>query len=953
MSTKISLIVLCITINCLGFSQTLSYVHYDIKDGLAGSTVYDLCQDNDGFLWLATNNGLSRFDGTNFKNFTVDDGLPDNEVLKVLADSEGRIWIGTFSKEICYYFNGKIYNGENDTLIKKIKLSNSIHSIMEDNSGNIIVNDQKNLIEISKKNQVIYLSDLPLLSRYKNSLAAFPDYFDGGLCVITKDTVFKYYQDRLRYFYKVPRKIDRTYVEAKLYTSGERIKINAPSPVIGFRSNRQYTVQYIGTINGAWEIDTVNFSFKGQFLKGKKISAIIEDSEKNVWFATFGEGVFKLSSKNIKTLIFDHDQGSSNTEVFSLENHQNYLLAGLGFGKAELVDKNSFDKNIKNVRTLSFLNKKYSSNRLFASKALASGVFILGFDSYLVKNTKNGSIYRDIYPVKSIAEMNDKYILVSTSLFVFKIRVRDLKIIDTLWRERSTKVFFNNNAYYIGTLKGLYKVNPDKSYTYFANIHPFLGRRINDIKASADGVLWVATNDKGIIAIKNDSLVALVNQTTGLSSNICKTLFIQNNELWAGTNRGVDRIDLCDLKRPFVKFSALDGLPSDNINAIYADHEKIWLGSPEGLTYFDTGEISNLSACNLKILGLSVSGRDMEIKRSYKFSYKNNNITFEYVGVSLKSGGDIVYHYKLTGFDKVWKDTKQTTLTYQSLPAGQYVLQLQAINKFGVKSELNEITFSISQPIWKTSWFYLFLLLSSILSTALIVNKRNKKIHAISEEKNKVERQFALLEQQALQAQMNPHFIFNCLNSLQQYILKNDKESANKYLSDFATLVRLTLDYSSKKTITIEEEVHYLKSYLEIEKTRFENKFEYHFNIETPFLVNDIEIPALLLQPYVENSIRHGIRNRKNGDGVIAISFSCRDNVLICTIRDNGVGRRKASELKTHQHIEYQSKGMSLTGKRIALLNKIYGKRLSVEVIDLKDANETDAGTEILVKMPI
>jgi hypothetical protein len=350
---------------------------------------------------------------------------------------------------------------------------------------------------------------------------------------------------------------------------------------------------------------------------------------------------------------------------------------------------------------------------------------------------------------------------------------------------------------------------------------------------------------------------------------------------------------------------------------------------------------------------VSVSDKQLTPGVSYNLSYKDNNISFEYAGISFKSGGDIIYHYKLNGLDKDWKETRLNTLSYQSLPGGNYELELFAINKFGIKSRIIHVGFFIGQPFWKTWWFFLGLLLFAIACTWWIVNRRNKKLRTEIEKQNKIEHQFMELEQKALQAQMNPHFIFNCLNSIQRYMLTDNKLAANEYLTGFASLIRQTLDNSEKKTITVAEEIFYLKKYLEMEKMRFEDDFIYSISGDPSMKVDFIEMPALLLQPYVENCLRHGIRYKENGVGRVEIYYSIKEGKLCWYIRDNGIGRKKAAELKSLQHIEYQSKGMSLTEKRVMLLNKIKNDKITIEVIDLMTSGDVPCGTEVVIKIPI
>ena len=201
------------------------------------------------------------------------------------------------------------------------------------------------------------------------------------------------------------------------------------------------------------------------------------------------------------------------------------------------------------------------------------------------------------------------------------------------------------------------------------------------------------------------------------------------------------------------------------------------------------------------------------------------------------------------------------------------------------------------------------------------------------------------LEQQALKAQMNPHFIFNCLTAVQHFVNREDLYSANMYLSNFAKLIRKTLDLSGEQYISLDKEVAYLKSYIGLEKMRFQDKFEYRVTVAPEIDEYGVQVPPMLLQPIIENAIRHGLRNMDTDTGLLRVDFVMDGDKLICTIDDNGVGMKKAAELKTTTHVEYQSKGMKLTMARIHAINMMSEKKITIEIVDKYDDNNEASGT--------
>jgi LytS/YehU family sensor histidine kinase len=278
---------------------------------------------------------------------------------------------------------------------------------------------------------------------------------------------------------------------------------------------------------------------------------------------------------------------------------------------------------------------------------------------------------------------------------------------------------------------------------------------------------------------------------------------------------------------------------------------------------------------------------------------------------------------------------------------------LEAINKFGIHSALLTLHFGVIAPFWETTWFYGLILTAFLSLTWLFVSLRIAHIRKREKEKEQLSQRMVEMEHTALQAQMNPHFIFNCLNSIQQYIFDQDIFAANKYISGFAKLIRATLQNSSKPFISLPDEISYLSGYLSLEKLRFKEKMDYSIEVDREVDDEAYIIPPMLVQPYVENSMRHGLRHKVEGKGFITIKFWKTGNRLFVTIEDNGIGRKKAGSFKTREHIEYQSKGMSLTADRIRMMNTKYNDSILIDIIDLEDATGKPMGTRVVMEFPL
>jgi two-component sensor histidine kinase len=925
---------------CTSYAQEYTFIHYDVKDGLAGSTVYDVCQDKDGFIWFATEAGISRFDGTHFKNFTTTDGLPETEIIKLFADSKGRIWMAPFKNNICYYYRGKIYNQENDLLLKKITLSSVITTIQESEEHTIALQTD-NDINIIEPDTVIKIFS----TRFElNHYFIRPSPFGKGFQININDSCFIVTGRSMK---PVPCSTvgGPLHFNESLHKVRTTLKITAEdfTPAID-------NLLFSNTYDGSWMVDTTTFDrYEDRFLKGKQISHALVDKEKNIWFATLGEGVYKLASREFKTFYFKKNITS---EIFSLEKIKDKIYAGTGFGRVYVWNGTTFDtlnSNKEFEKSISY----NSTNRVVCLKKIKDGNLIMGSDGLLVKNTPAGKIFTPrLYAIKSVDELENGLLVVGTAKRTMLVEPRHLVLQDVIWPYRATSVCYFNNSYYIGTVNGLYLVTKDKQVRFLGDSFPPLRQRISYFSKSPDGRLWIATYGAGVICMMKDKVINHITTGEGISSNICRTLFVQNNYLWVGTDKGLNKVNISQTPYPVTTYSTSDGLPSDIINALYVDGNTIYVGSPAGLTFFDETKVTNYSKCNLRILDISVGNKSQPLQDSYRFNYRENSLKISYAGISFKSGGTVSYRYRLKGLTDVWDSTGQNVLEYPSIPPGNYEFELIAVNKKGIISNPVKISFIVGAPFWQTLPFQVLIIAVAILITWILVAWRFSILRKEEQERSSVQQKLNELEQMALRAQMNPHFIFNCLNSIQNFIITNDLEATNWYLSEFAHLIRQTLDNSEKSTISITNEIKYLKRYLELEMMRFGHSFDYSIEVDPEIDCDMFSIPTMILQPYIENSIRHGIRYKENGGGSIDIKFQKTRDGFICIIQDNGIGRKKANEYKSQLRVEYQSKGMSLTAERINILNRQSIDPITIEINDLTNENQQALGTRIIIRFP-
>ncbi|MBK6484659.1 MAG: histidine kinase [Chitinophagaceae bacterium] len=328
-----------------------------------------------------------------------------------------------------------------------------------------------------------------------------------------------------------------------------------------------------------------------------------------------------------------------------------------------------------------------------------------------------------------------------------------------------------------------------------------------------------------------------------------------------------------------------------------------------------------------------------------------NNFEFIFEAVDLSFSGPLLFRYRLNQTE-AWKTTGEKKLLFPALSAGQYRFEVAAKNDKSDWSEPVIFPFTIVPPFYQRWWFVLSAFVAVVVITAFIVNRRNRQLLKVQQQQFVAQQRMNEMENQAKQAMMNPHFVFNALNSIQQYINDNDRISANKYLTKFSRLIRLNLDLVNKRLITLEEEFEKLKLYLEIEQLRFGEKLKYEFIIDRQLETDVIFIPSMIVQPFVENAIWHGLMASSKGGTITvhATSFD-KEKMLRIEISDDGIGINQSKKL--NQQKSRKSFGIELTIDRLKLFGKKYGKEAMVTFTDLSEESSTKHGTLVVIAMPL
>ena len=948
------------------FAQDYSYANYTVKDGLAGSTVYSMVRDKDGFIWFGTETGLSRFDGTHFKNFYTTDGLPDNEIIKLFVDSKNRVWIVPFKNSLCYYREGRIHTRENDPLLEGLKIESEVISIIEDGAGNLLIAEAKSVHIIAPDGTITNIEEfagkpIQVVQAGLNKRLGFRmilmsrrgDIFvdqDAGKFLLTGNIDSS-----------GPNNYSSTYISPQLEMLEDKdslmffntldsttFHILMPKGFLNVSRINDSCIT-INTYTATFLLNIPRKRILDSFLIGQTVNGVIEDAEGGMWFSTLGAGVHRLGTTDVLSYTFR----IRNTifPVFSIQKFDSTLYVGTDHFLLWVLGHKG--KSLRNVQ----IYNRFSRGRITTMARLDKKKMLIGTDAGVFQFAGLGKRTELIWQrgsVKSLAIISDTTALDCSGLNARVMRTSDGKTISTLWKARSTCGCLQNGTYYIGTLNGLFAINEDKETVFLGDQYKVFQSRIAAVQPAADGALWVATESEGLAAYKEGKLIARINGNNGLTSNVCRTIFISGKDIWVGTDKGLNKIIVSDSGYKIVQFTTADGLSSDIINAIYVEGNKVFAGTSEGITWFNENRVSRRSVCNLRVTRISVAGKDWPADTTgFTVPHKDNDLRFEFVGISFKSAGHISYKYRLTGLDHDWKVTDQTSLYYPSLPSGSYELQVFAINRFGVTSNKACIKFIVDTLIWERAWFRILCLSLIGVLIWLLFHFRVSMIRKKEAEKSATAAKIAELEQMALRSQMNPHFIFNCLNSIQLYVMDKDTRGANEFITNFSRLIRHTLDISAKPRVSLHEEVNYISTYLELEKRRFEGKFVYTIFVDPDIDRQECTIPPMILQPYIENSIIHGVGQRQDEKGRIRISMEAGPDHIICMIEDNGVGRKLAAQYKGRNLVQYQSRGMEMTAKRINMLNIMNKFPILITIEDLEDHDHKPAGTRVMIHFPL
>jgi hypothetical protein len=481
---------------------------------------------------------------------------------------------------------------------------------------------------------------------------------------------------------------------------------------------------------------------------------------------------------------------------------------------------------------------------------------------------------------------------------------------------------------------------------------------VSCLKLDDDGNLWIGTVGEGIFIKDKKGNTKNLNKNNGLKNNLVYSMEFDSikHTIWISTQKGLSAINSQSFL--ITNHEINDGLQGSEYNessSIRSMAGDLYFGGISGLNYFNPKLIvSDTNDTRITIKSLSTFNQKEDYIDYYNIPLEKNFLTFEFSALDYYLKGGHTYYYQLDGLQSDWKEIGDRRFeSFAQLQAGDYIFRVKAKNHDGkMSNQIAQLHFSIVPPFYMRWWFKGLILMLIAGTLALGIYFRIN--YAIREEQEKgiQSKLIAELELKALRAQMNPHFIFNSLNSIQDFVLNNEGQLAAKYLSKFAKLIRLILDISEQTFVNIHSKIEFLKLYTELESLRLNNSFDYSFDID-PNLDFDDLIPTLIIQPHIENAIWHGLQYQQ-GKKTLKLRFKkIEENLLEVVIEDNGVGRAIAMQIKQNKLKLHDSMGSKNTEDRISSLNKLFGSKPKIEIIDLFNENSIACGTRVIIQIPI
>jgi signal transduction histidine kinase/ligand-binding sensor domain-containing protein len=899
----------------ISFAQSFSFKHYTVEDGLNTSTVYYATQDLQGNMWFATEQGVCKFDGRTFTRYTINDGLSDNEVLYIKTDSRGRVWFMTLNGHLSYYQKGKFCNEGNTPWLKKTYRGSSYTNCFESSDhklflGSTVIENDSDILATGSTGGCSYFENDKKVNIYWADTLSYS--FDGH----------KYSPINLKY--RCTRANCMSYIKGnEFYVSdpGLILKNNSVEQILIPPNDVFISISVTGvtlcrdssfiltTRNGVLWYPPNTFDRKKarKLLAGKVVYSLFIDNENNYWFCTAGDGIYMLPSNQGKVLNYTIADGLKNeviNRVLKDENGNIWLacnnsvitkISGSGILNIDL----EFPKP-RNARVLDIAidhkGNLYAATDLSIIKLTAA----LKQEAFLIQYPDN---VRDLYASKTVFVSENDSLTVTVPNGIYKLRRYNgegskniLKRIfksEIYYIRTYTHYIDKQNNLWVATIKGLSLKKGDE-LEFFIDKDSLLSKRITNIAEMPDSTLVLSTEGYGIVFFKDGKIINRLNESNGLSSNVCRRLFVRGNTLWVSTFAGLTK---CTYKNNVISdihiFNTNNGLLSNSVKDVYDDGEKVYVATEKGLCVMENPQQEMLTPPPpLSVTEVDYSGEKFLLADSI-FQFKtNNSFKINFVAPTFQNPAEVKYRYRIPKLGSDWIETKNNSVEYSLNGSGKYDFEVQAKKVNSGWSKTAGFSFIMIPPFYKTTWFYIIMLAAAgfiiYYITRFITQQRFQRQLALA-------RQNELIEHERMRIASDMHDDIGAdltQISIWTNILKatNRNEVVDKIVTSSNDVLQ-KVDSIIWALDSVHDHAEDLISYVRQYALNYLESSDISFSLEASHDLPDVKLSAtqrrnifLVIKELLHNTVKH------SGALKVTMQFTYSSPQLIINYADNGKG---------------------------------------------------------------
>lgn len=930
-------------------AQLISPILKNINEGLPSSEVHNLYQDSIGYIWFATDRGICKYDGQHFYKINTSQQLYSNVIFNFFPESNTKVWIST-EKNRLYWFNPlediptfypSRFNDELEETMVKLNIKRYIRKIYFEKNGEFKATFLKSsgyvTADKNGKTTLVNVSENDHINPRKNLYVKITkdfissEFVDGNQESERKIHIInEVFNDTFLFDLKIPTlsfsygisDFIRTQNETFLLLSDNLIRVDKK----GITHKKTSTLAlcllieadriFIGTYSGVYEFD-LNLKLESHFLRNESVTSILKDKEGGVWFSTLQNGVYYSKNAKLKKLM----------TPFNIMPSQLFLNQG----KLEILDKikNSFWSISLENDDIDSIQGVYIQPQFILTDNEKICLYKIDEKRYYHSNRVNNDLFTYLLGGNS----NKKYLLLNKRLFSIKDSIlQQIKDISIKSNPKDSYQI-DDSTLLIATDNGLFLYNIESEAFDNKRIAGSENMNFIEIYNFQESILLFSNHG---LFLYHDEIIKPIYKMGKVPFSKINGIYSHNDSLnWVYGQGGVFRIIKTSKQSDAFEFEKLDEIPAHEVISMTGNNNKLIIGTRTGIYISDLVPKKNedlLFSETFNIDSVYLNGDLVRLEDKPPIKYNDDLILF-FKLITFKEDNRDILEYKLN--ENVWLETNKNHINLNDLPSGMNTIKIRS--KLFHNQLLYDETIYVAKPIYKRTWF----ILSIIILTLLIIFISFKLALNFKERRNKLKLEKLMIELKLLTSQMNPHFTFNSINSIQYYILKNNKDEAILYLSEFALLIRKSLDFSMNELVTIQEEIDFLNLYIKLENKRFDSKYIIDFQI-SPEIIAAKKIPTLLLQPLIENIIVHAEYESKEPCQII-VNIKNEHNYFLINVIDFGKSK-SVKELKKHK-----SYGLSITRSRIKIYN---GKDYKMSDLSLYPSDpELQLGTTVTIKL--